>query len=85
MSTYESDASVWHLESHGDTSKGFRLRNQASQCYLGSTFRTFPDVLADRTNDTMLHQLYMSLESACISHPTQLASTLFVVDGIQSC
>jgi hypothetical protein len=82
MSTHKSDASMWHLESDADTGKGFRLYNLASQCYLGSTFRTFPDVLADRTNDTILHQLYMSLESACISHPTQMASTLFVVDGI---
>jgi hypothetical protein len=84
MSTHESDASLWHLESDGDTSKGFHLRNHASQCYLGSTFRTFPDVLADRTNDTVLHQLYMSLESACISHPTRLASTFFAVDGIHT-
>jgi hypothetical protein len=82
MSTHESDASMWYLESDVDTGKGFRLYNRASQCYLGSSFRTFPDVLADRTNDTILHQLYMSLESACISHPTRLASTLFVVDGI---
>jgi len=84
MSTNKSKASIWQLESDGDTRKGFRLRNHASQCYLGSTFRTFPDVLADRTNDTILHQLYMSLESACISHPTRLASTFFVVDGMHA-
>lgn len=38
-------------------------------------------MLADRANDTVLHQLYMTLESACISNPTRLASTIHAVDG----
>ncbi|KAI1114869.1 hypothetical protein F5Y14DRAFT_413181 [Nemania sp. NC0429] len=74
--------SVWELQySRSDGDAGFRLWNILGRCYLATSFRTFPDYDGMRTNDTVLHQLKLELETVCSTMPLASASTLFAVDG----
>ncbi len=49
---------------------------------MASSFRTFPDFHGRKTNDTILHELFLELETVCLRDASDRASTFYVVDGM---
>ncbi|KAK4891849.1 hypothetical protein LTR27_009548 [Elasticomyces elasticus] len=59
----------------------FRLYHPARGCFLATTFRSFPDLVGLRANDTVLRGLRSELEISCVQHAHERASTLHVIEG----
>lgn len=60
---------------------GFRLYHSKRDCFLATTFRSFPDYDGLKLNDTMLHELRAEFEVSCVQLASAQASTFYIVDG----
>ncbi|CZT24375.1 uncharacterized protein RCC_10100 [Ramularia collo-cygni] len=76
--TYNAEDAVFRVM---HTAKGFQLYHPQQKCYLATTFRSFPNYVG--INDTMLHEVHLELEVACVQQANSRASTLYIVDGYQ--
>ncbi|OJJ69779.1 hypothetical protein ASPBRDRAFT_678148 [Aspergillus brasiliensis CBS 101740] len=77
-----SALSEWQIlyDTHHD--RGVRLWNKAANCYLATSYRTYPNMHARDSNDTVLEVLHLELEACCTYPPSRAASTFYVVDGV---
>lgn len=66
-------------DAHRDN--GFRLWNKAANCFLATSYRTYPNMHGRQSNDTILENLYLELEACCTYPPSRAASTFYAVDG----
>ncbi|RAH59380.1 hypothetical protein BO85DRAFT_437428 [Aspergillus piperis CBS 112811] len=80
--TQASALSEWQIlyDTHQD--KGVRLWNKVANCYLATSYRTYPNMHARDSNDTILETLHLQLEACCTYPPSRAASTFHVVDGV---
>lgn len=74
-------SSTWALEYAPVSSQNFRLWNTAANCYLSTSYRSFPDWDRVYANDTVLRTLNLELETTCLNDATASASTWQIVDG----
>lgn len=84
--------SVWIIHYDPQQDSGFTIYNEKNDCFLLSTFKSFPDyyykfrtdsdggIFSD-LNDTFSHFLHLETEVACYESPTPESATFFVVDG----
>lgn len=77
-------SSLWTLTYSPHQSSAFRLRNNLQDCYLATSYRSFPDWDAIHGNDTVLQGLRMELEVTCSTEVTFAASTFDIVDGLRA-
>lgn len=61
---------------------GLRLYSPSRNCYLATSWRTYPDYDGTRTNDTLQDALDLELEATCTSDVADDASRLWVIEGI---
>lgn len=84
---------MWTIHYDPQEDSGFTIYNNESDCFLVSTFRSFPyyyhshrdaradDEISPGINDTFSHFLQLETEVACYELPTPESSTFFVIDG----
>lgn len=75
------DSSIWTLTSSPDQPSSFRLYNHRANCFLGTSYRSFPDWDGLWANDTILKGLRLDLEVTCLRNAAPVASTFSVVEG----
>ncbi|EFR02003.1 hypothetical protein MGYG_05006 [Nannizzia gypsea CBS 118893] len=83
-SVKELEHCLWALEYDPFSDNGFRLYNPIHKCYLASIFRTFPDYDNGGSNDTIIAQLNLELEAACTFEANNIASRMYVIEGMTS-
>ncbi|KAL2028255.1 hypothetical protein VTO58DRAFT_110943 [Aureobasidium pullulans] len=64
-----NEAATWAIEYSSAQSPRFRLWNAAANCYLSTSYRTFPDWNGVLANDTMLKGLSDSNPQIIPSQP----------------
>ena len=74
-------SSKWRILYDANKDQGFRLWNEEAQCFLATSFRTYPNMRGRPSNDTVLQTLDLELEACCTYPPSRAASTLYAVDG----
>lgn len=77
----ETEDCIWVLKYDPFSDSGFRLYNPVHQCFLASSFRTFPDYDGEQSNDTIVTQLRLELEAACTTEVTDAASRMYILEG----
>lgn len=60
---------------------GCRLWHPKHNCYLASTFRTFPDYNGVRGNDTITNTINLELEASCTVGANELSSRIYLIEG----
>lgn len=78
MSTEYNEDTVFDFR---HVAEGFRLYHIERNCYLATTFQSFPDYSALESNDSMLHELHSELEVSCVQYASKQASTFYVIEG----
>jgi hypothetical protein len=76
-----NDTAAWTLEYDQHDPQKFRLWNKAANCYLATSYRSFPDWDGVKGNDTILQGLGLELEITCLRSVKLAASTREIVDG----
>ncbi|OQD62124.1 hypothetical protein PENPOL_c013G02160 [Penicillium polonicum] len=79
---HESATSEWQVLYDAHRDNGFRLWNKAANCFLATSYRTYPNMHGRQSNDTILENLYLELEACCTYPPSRAASTFYAVDGV---
>ena len=78
-----SQNSIWKCILTPDD--GIRLFSKTGNCYLGTTFRTFPDPKLVNDTGTLRNPvdqgINLELEAACIKEANLASSTFYVIDG----
>ncbi|RDW58530.1 uncharacterized protein DSM5745_11221 [Aspergillus mulundensis] len=74
--------SIWQIvyDAHRDT--GFRLWNKAANCFLATSYRTYPNMRGRTWNDTILEAMHLELEACCTYPASRAASSFHAVDGV---
>ncbi|KAJ5787748.1 hypothetical protein N7457_002738 [Penicillium paradoxum] len=80
---HESPTSKWQVIYDAHHDHGFRLWNEAANCFLATSYRTYPNMHGRESNDTILETLHLELEACCTYPASHAASTFYAVDGVR--
>jgi hypothetical protein len=73
--------STWRAIYDPHQDNGFRLWNAKANCYLATSYRTYPNLHGYASNDTIIQTLRLELEACCTYPPTREASMFYAIDG----